>query len=64
VGVIVAPREMHARAIRIAGHSEGDKRAGLGGSAAGGRQWVSWVHEFDFVRAVRWLIGECREFCG
>ena len=31
-------------------------RAGLGGSAAGGRQWVSWVHGQDFVRAVFWLI--------
>jgi multidrug efflux system membrane fusion protein len=35
VGVIDAPREMHARAIRIAGHTEADKRAVLGVRAAG-----------------------------
>ena len=28
----------------------------LGGSAAGGRQYVSWIHDRDFVRAVYWLI--------
>jgi NAD dependent epimerase/dehydratase family enzyme len=31
-------------------------RRGLGGRAADGRQYVSWVHEQDFVRAVNWLI--------
>jgi uncharacterized protein (TIGR01777 family) len=31
-------------------------RLGLGGAAAGGQQYVSWIHEFDFVNAVRWLI--------
>ena len=31
-------------------------RRGLGGRAGDGRQYVSWVHERDFVRAVRWLI--------
>jgi uncharacterized protein len=31
-------------------------RRGLGGSAAGGRQYVSWIHDSDFVRAVYWLI--------
>jgi uncharacterized protein (TIGR01777 family) len=31
-------------------------RCGLGGRAAGGRQFVSWIHGDDFVRAVRWLI--------
>ena len=31
-------------------------RKGLGGTAAGGRQYVSWIHERDFVRAVQWLI--------
>lgn len=31
-------------------------RYGLGGTAGGGRQFVSWIHERDFVRAVRWLI--------
>ena len=31
-------------------------RLGLGGAAAGGRQYVSWIHEHDFVRSIRWLI--------
>ncbi len=31
-------------------------RRGLGGSVAGGRQYVSWVHGTDFTRAVRFLI--------
>jgi uncharacterized protein (TIGR01777 family) len=31
-------------------------KRGLGGPAAGGHQYVSWIHEQDFVRAVRWLI--------
>jgi uncharacterized protein (TIGR01777 family) len=29
---------------------------GLGGQAGDGRQWMSWIHETDFVRAVLWLI--------
>lgn len=32
-------------------------RRGLGGRAGDGRQYVSWIHHADFVRAVRWLIG-------
>lgn len=31
-------------------------RSGLGGSVAGGRQFVSWIHETDLVRAVDLLI--------
>jgi uncharacterized protein len=31
-------------------------RFGLGGSIAGGRQWMSWIHEQDFVRAIEWLL--------
>ena len=31
-------------------------RLGLGGSVAGGRQYVSWIHEADFIRAVEFLI--------
>jgi uncharacterized protein (TIGR01777 family) len=31
-------------------------RWGLGGASGDGRQYVSWVHDRDFVRAVYWLI--------
>ena len=31
-------------------------RRGLGGSAGDGRQFMSWVHDKDFIAAVRWLI--------
>ncbi len=32
-------------------------RFGLGGPIAGGRQFVSWIHDHDFVRAVEFLMG-------
>jgi uncharacterized protein len=38
-------------------------RLGLGGAIAGGRQYVSWIHERDFVSAVLWLI-ERRDLAG
>ena len=31
-------------------------RLGLGGRVAGGRQYVSWIHEDDFTAAVRFII--------
>lgn len=31
-------------------------RLGLGGKMASGQQFVSWIHELDFCRAVEWLI--------
>lgn len=31
-------------------------RFGLGGRSGSGRQYVSWIHDVDFVRAVDWLI--------
>jgi uncharacterized protein len=31
-------------------------RRGLGGTSGDGRQYVSWIHETDFIRAVYWLI--------
>jgi NAD dependent epimerase/dehydratase family enzyme len=31
-------------------------RFGLGGPAGDGKQYVSWIHEIDFVRSVLWLI--------
>ncbi len=38
-------------------------RLGLGGRMGTGRQFVSWIHESDFCRAVEWLITH-REFSG
>lgn len=31
-------------------------RRGLGGTAGDGRQYISWIHEHDFLRAIYWLI--------
>lgn len=31
-------------------------RKGLGGTCGDGKQYVSWIHEWDFIRAVDWLI--------
>ena len=31
-------------------------RRGLGGKAGDGRQYISWIHEQDFIRAVHYLI--------
>lgn len=31
-------------------------RRGLGGTLAGGRQYMSWIHDRDFVRAVQFLL--------
>ena len=31
-------------------------RLGLGGTAADGRQYISWLHDLDFIRSVYWLI--------
>jgi len=40
----------------IFAHLLGLVQLGLGGSAHDGRQFVSWIHEYDFVRAIRFLI--------
>lgn len=31
-------------------------RRGLGGTSGDGKQYVSWLHERDFIRSVKWLI--------
>ena len=33
-------------------------RFGLGGQAGDGRQYMSWIHERDFCRAIEWLLAE------
>lgn len=36
---------------------------GLGGRMGSGKQFVSWIHEHDFVRAVDWILTH-HELCG
>ena len=31
-------------------------RRGLGGTNGDGRQYVSWIHDHDFIGAIYWLI--------
>jgi NAD dependent epimerase/dehydratase family enzyme len=31
-------------------------RHGLGGREGDGRQFVSWIHDYDFIRAIYWII--------
>ena len=31
-------------------------RLGLGGKVGDGRQYVSWIHDLDFIHAIQWLI--------
>lgn len=31
-------------------------RKGLGGTAGDGRQYISWIHDRDFIRSIYWLI--------
>jgi uncharacterized protein len=38
-------------------------RVGLGGRMGSGKQYVSWIHELDFCRAVEWISGR-EEFVG
>jgi uncharacterized protein len=35
-------------------------RFGLAGTMGGGKQFVSWIHETDFCRAVEWLVSHDR----
>jgi uncharacterized protein (TIGR01777 family) len=57
-------RKVALRSAMVLGHGKNSVlpnllrlgRLGLGGRLAGGRQFVSWIHEEDFCRAVQWLI--------
>jgi uncharacterized protein len=57
-------RKVALRSAMVPGHAKNSVlpnllrlgRLGLGGSLAGGRQFVSWIHRADFCRAVEWII--------
>jgi uncharacterized protein len=57
-------RKVALRSAMVLGHGRNSVlphllrlgRLGLGGSLAGGRQFVSWIHEEDFCRAVEWIL--------
>jgi uncharacterized protein (TIGR01777 family) len=57
-------RKVALRSAMVLGHAHNSVlpnllrlgRLGLGGSLAGGRQFVSWIHQEDFCRAVEWLM--------
>ncbi len=59
-----ATRKVALRTAMVLAPSEGGvfrvlrrlTRFGLGGPVAGGKQFMSWIHEADFCRAVEWLI--------
>ena len=64
VGPLPATRRVIMRSAMIMSPDRGGifatlrtlARFGLGGRAGSGRQFISWIHEYDFVRAVRHLI--------
>ena len=57
-------RKVALRTAMVLGHGRNSvlpnllrlARLGLGGSLAGGRQFVSWIHQEDFCRAVEWIL--------
>jgi uncharacterized protein (TIGR01777 family) len=57
-------RKVALRSAMVLGHGNNSVlpnllrlgRLGLGGSLAGGRQFVSWIHQEDFCQAVAWIV--------
>ncbi len=57
-------RKVALRTTMVLGHARNSvfpvlrrlTKFGLGGRMGSGRQFVSWMHETDFVRAVEWII--------
>jgi uncharacterized protein (TIGR01777 family) len=66
-----ATRKIALRTAMVLGNSKNSvlpvlrrlARFGLGGKMASGRQFVSWIHEVDFCRAIEWLIAR-EDFTG
>lgn len=58
------PRQIVLRSAMVLGHGRNSVfptlvrlvRLGLGGAMGGGRQYMSWIHQTDFCRAIEWLI--------
>lgn len=61
-------RKVALRAAMVMDHSKGGifdtlhqlVRRGLGGSIGGGRQYISWIHQNDFMRALDYIEKEAR----
>jgi uncharacterized protein len=51
IGIVMSPETNGAFDVLL-----GLVRRGLGGRAGDGRQFVSWIHDEDFVAAVLWII--------
>jgi uncharacterized protein (TIGR01777 family) len=66
-----ATRKVALRSAMVLGHGSNSVfpvmrrlvRLGLGGKLASGKQFVSWIHEIDFCRAIDWLLAQ-EEFNG
>lgn len=64
-------RKVALRSAMIIGHGSNSVfpvmrrlvRLGFGGKLSSGKQFVSWIHEIDFCRAIDWLIAN-EEFSG
>ena len=57
-------RKVALRTVMVLGHARNSvfpvlrrlTKFGLGGKMGSGRQYVSWIHQEDFCRAIEWLI--------
>jgi uncharacterized protein (TIGR01777 family) len=57
-------RKVALRSAMVLGHARNSvlpaltrlTRFGLGGTIGSGRQFVSWIHQVDFCRAIEWII--------
>jgi uncharacterized protein (TIGR01777 family) len=64
-------RKVALRAAMVCGRQKGGvmdalralTTKGLGGTAGKGNQYVSWIHEEDFARAIAWIL-ECEALSG